>query len=211
MQRNVRRALAVLVAAAGVSLGGVGIAGAAAVPQSGDTRATAREGDVTTCRSAGVPGDIVQVTAGTAGTVDITAAPDGYQVTGAVVANGQAYNRYLLLGDLPWNGLRAPLGSSGEPAQISHWFACGKPRTSAPTTTTTTTTTTSTTTTTAPATSDSSAPAVTMTSSTPVAQASDRDAGELAETGFDGGWYLLAGAGLLLAGAAALALSRARH
>jgi len=88
--------------------------------------------------------------------LDITAVDADVEVAGVVVKGGPAYNVYEVadLGDLAWLDLHSPLVSSGEPAQISHWFACGV-TTSTTTTTTTTTTSTSTTT---------SSPTITTTS-----------------------------------------------
>ncbi|XVV06230.1 hypothetical protein ACQPW3_12915 [Actinosynnema sp. CA-248983] len=120
-------------------------------PVSGDPRATAYPGNATTCADAGLPGEIIQVTSNDDGTyLDVTAVPEGYTLIGVVVKGSNAYNVYKGLGDLPWLDMHAPLASSGQPAEISHWYACGikSVGTTSPTTTTTTTTTTTPTTTT---------------------------------------------------------------
>ncbi|CAL9559761.1 hypothetical protein SUDANB95_04569 [Actinosynnema sp. ALI-1.44] len=118
-------------------------------PVSGDPRATAYPGNATTCPDAGLPGEIISVTSNDDGTyLDVTAVPEGYTLTGVVVKGSNAYNVYTGLGGLPWLDLHAPLASSGKPAEISHWYACGTKSVSTTTTTTTTTTSPTTTTTT---------------------------------------------------------------
>ncbi|CAM4197595.1 hypothetical protein KIPE111705_44685 [Kibdelosporangium persicum] len=219
MRRDVRRVLTALALSLGVSLGSAAIATATpdGPPQSGDSRATAVAGNVTTCRAAGIPGETIEVTSNITGNtdIDITAIPSGYQVTGVVVKGGPAYNKYPNLGELPWNDLHAPLVSSGKPAEISHWFVCGKPRTT--TTKTTTNTTTKTTATSAGtstgAGSSSSTPAGTSSSAPVVVGASDDTSGTsgLARTGFSGGPYVLIGGLLLIGGIAALVLARMRR
>ncbi|MCE7005930.1 hypothetical protein LWC34_24315 [Kibdelosporangium philippinense] len=246
MERNVRRALIALAVSFGVSLSSASIAIAAqppGAPQSGDPRATAVAGNVTTCAQAGLAGVTIQVTSNVTGNtyIDITAIPAGYEVTGVIVKGGPAYNKYLpgALGSLPWNDLHSPLVPSGKPAEISHWFVCGKKKTTTTTTTTTTKTTTKTTTTktttktttpptstststststtstsTGSSSSSSSSTPVTTSSSVPaVVEASDNTSGKsgLAYTGFSGGAYVLLGALLLIGGVAALMLARARR
>jgi hypothetical protein len=92
---------------------------------SGDPRATAHAGNVTDCADAGLPGEVIDVgfTIDATNTyLTITSVPDGSVLTGVVVKGGPAYNVYV--GDVRTD-LHAPLVSSGKPAQISHWFACG--------------------------------------------------------------------------------------
>ncbi|ONI85809.1 hypothetical protein ALI144C_11865 [Actinosynnema sp. ALI-1.44] len=158
-----------------------------------------------TCRSAAIPGEIIDVTAEVRQqtSVDITAIPGGYQVLGVVVQGASSYNKYPNLGTLPWKDLRAP--GDGTTA-ITNWFACAKPRStssSQPTTTTTTTVTSSSTS--APATATST----TSTSSAVVARPPQDD--DLARTGFDAGGLLIVATLLVLAGAVILAVVRRRH
>jgi hypothetical protein len=234
VKRNVCRAVAVLALSIGISLGGAAVATAAPgdPPQSGDPRATAVAGNVTTCAAAGLPGTKIQVTSNITGNtfIDITAVPAGYVITGVVVKGGPAYNKYPNLGALPWNDLHAPLVPSGKPAEISHWFVCGKKKTTTTTTTTkTTTTTTKTTATTTKTTtktttststtststgsssssSSSSSGATTTSSKAAVVPASNNSG--LAQTGFSGGPLVLIGGLLLVGGAAALLLARSRR
>jgi hypothetical protein len=110
------------------------IAGPMAVAaEAPDGRATAHDGNATTCAGAGLEGTSApsgKITYSTTDkTVDITAVDSAYQVTGVVVKGGPAYNVYLPagLGDLPWQDLRSPLTDSGQLPDISHWFACVKP------------------------------------------------------------------------------------
>ncbi|WP_447005980.1 hypothetical protein ACRAKI_05615 [Saccharothrix isguenensis] len=160
--------------------------------------------------------------------ITITGGLDGYVVTGVVVKGGKNSNVYTAekLGDLDWEKLVAPNNSSGGPADISHWFFCVEeddsvtttPSTpvttttpSAPVTTTTEApgeTTTTTTTTTAPATT-TEAPATTTTTEAPAA-GTGPDEDDLANTGFDGGWMLIVGLGLVAAGAAFVASPKLR-
>ncbi|MBP2322690.1 LPXTG-motif cell wall-anchored protein [Kibdelosporangium banguiense] len=192
MKRNVLRALAALVLSVGVSQAGVAFAD--------DTRPSTGTGSPATCRSAGLPGDKLEVTATVRDNtyIDITAVPSGYQLTGVLVQGLRTYSKYTWLGDLPWNNLQAP-----QAVAFTSWFACAKPRTLMPTTAITTTTATTT------ATSSSSSAVATTTSTTTAAAA--RAGSELAETGFNGGWLVFVGGGLLVAGAAVLSLSRARR
>ncbi len=68
--------------------------------------------------------------------VDIPAVADSVDVFAVIVKGGPAYNVYEAaeLGDLAWLDLHSPLVSSGKPAQISHWFACGGKETTTTTT-----------------------------------------------------------------------------
>lgn len=184
-------------------------------PVSGDPRASAHPGNAKAQECAELfPGseavdeaDLTVETDGSGTYLDITAVADGTEVVGVIVKGTPAYNRYDAadLGDLPWLDLHAPLASSGEPAQISHWFACGVA--AGPTSTTPPTTTT----TESPATS---APATTpggegpASTSVPVDNAADEEA--LAETGFAAGWLVPLGAALLLGGGLMLFLMRTR-
>ncbi|WP_309113395.1 hypothetical protein [Saccharothrix sp.] len=141
-------------------------------PVSGDPRATAYAGNATTCAEGMLPGEIIQVTSNDDGTyLDVTAVPEGYKLTGVVVKGSNAFNTYGDLGPVPWLDLHAPLASSGQPAEISHWFACGIKSVGTTTTTTTTmtydmTTTTTTTTTTYPTTTTTTSDTTTTTSDT---------------------------------------------
>ena len=129
-QRRQRNILLSLSAAFAVVSGAFLVAPAGAVPQadtpvSGDPRATAYAGNATDCADAGLPGEVIDVgfTIDATNTyVTITSVPDGFVLTGVVVKGGPAYNVYV--GDVRTD-LHAPLVSSGKPAQISHWFACG--------------------------------------------------------------------------------------
>jgi hypothetical protein len=197
------------------------------VPVSGDDRATAHAGNVVEkdCAelfkgsSAIGAGDLTSSVDGTNTYLDITAVADGVEVTAVIVKGGPAYNVYEAadLGDLAWLDLHSPLVSSGKPAQISHWFACGTKKTTT-TTTTGTETTTSTTDTSTPSsssttsdTSSSSSASVTTTTTTTsadVAPAADEE--DLASTGFNGGWLVALASLLLLAGGGLLLILRLR-
>jgi hypothetical protein len=209
---SVRRTLTLLALAAGLSFVGT----AHAEP---DSRPSVVNGVPASCRSAGLPGEIIEVTATVRDNtyVDISAVPAGFQLTGVVVRGLRSFHKYPYLGDLPWNDLQAPGGG-----QFTGWFACAKPRTTAPTTTTTTTTATTTTTTTTPG-GTTTVPTSSTTSSeqvvtTPVssttdneAVASPRDDDALAETGFGHGWMLVLGNGLVIAGVIAVIVSGKRR
>ena len=201
-------------------------------PVSGDDRATAHAGNVVgqDCAelfpgtSAIASGDLTSSVDATNTYIDITGIADGVALTGVIVKGGPAYNVYEPgdLGFLPWLDLHAPLVSSGKPAQISHWFACGV-KASATTTTAntppggpTSTTTDTATSTSAPSGSTTSgestsgavvAPATTTTSADVSPAAQDEN---LASTGFNGGWLIALAALLLLGGGAALVLVRLR-
>ncbi len=96
-------------------------------PVSGDVRAVAYAGNIKMgdCAGAGLAGTAVEVnyTIDASGTyITVTGVPEGTTLTGVVVKGGSAYNVYA--GDIRTD-LHAPLVSSGKPAQVSHWFACG--------------------------------------------------------------------------------------
>ncbi|ALG13741.1 hypothetical protein [Kibdelosporangium phytohabitans] len=178
---------------------------ATATPLPPDTRATTVTGAPKTCRSAAIPGDIVEVTAQVRQrtSVDITGIPGGYQVLGVVVQGTSSYNKYPNLGTLPWRDLRAPGDGT---AEMTNWFACAKPRPSSPAPTTTTSVTTSSTS--APATVTPTSTSTTTTSAV-VAQPPDDD--DLARTGFGTGGFLIVATLLILAGAVILVVVRRRH
>jgi LPXTG-motif cell wall-anchored protein len=195
---------ATLAATATVLFAGVA---AADTPVSGDVRATAHAGNVVAKDCAELFPGSHEVTP--AFSVDDT---NTYlDVTGEVVAvvvkGGPAYNVYLTAGD----DLHAPLVSSGKPAQISHWFACGVDTTTS--TTSTTSTTDTTTTTSAPASSSAGSvttTAVATTTTTPAAVVPAAAEGELAATGFESGWLVVLATALLAGGGALLLLGRRR-
>ncbi|NIJ10752.1 hypothetical protein FHU38_001096 [Saccharomonospora amisosensis] len=161
--------------------------------------------------------------------VDILGVADGVTVTGIVVKGGNGYNVYSAAGleGLPWEGLRAPLtGEKGNLPTISHWFACGEKDDEDTTTTTKPSETGTTTETSAPTTSGTeptstqpsgttesatSSGAVAVTTTTQPAVSPAGDSGDLASTGFSGGWLLGVGGALLVGGGALLALARARR
>ncbi|MET8759585.1 LPXTG cell wall anchor domain-containing protein [Lentzea sp. NPDC004782] len=176
--------------------------------ESGDSRASVHDKNVTTCEAAGLPGKTIA-------SADVKASVDGSNtyidvldhtgITAVVVKGGDAYNVYLadaLSGG--WTGLHSPLNPNGKPAQISHWFACGgtteqpPPTKEQPPTTTTATSTTS---------SAAATPATSVTTSTAAAAGSR----ELASTGFGSAWLLGLGSALLAAGAAVLLVLRRRR
>jgi hypothetical protein len=216
-------------AAAAVLFTGTAAAQPGDEPVSGDARTTAHSGNVVAADCAELfksstaiaTSDLTYSVDETNTYVDITAVADGVEVVGVIVKGGPAYNVYTAasLGALAWNDLHSPLVSSGKPAQISHWFACGTKTTTTTTTTETTTettdTTTAETTTETSGTESSSSPPTTTTSDSSSAGAGvtttsagvspAAEEGDLASTGFNGGW-LIALAGLLLAGGGALLL-----
>jgi len=220
-----RYLLAVAVATAAVASLFAGTAAAQPKddPVSGDERATVHAGNVVDqdCAeliegsTAIASGDLTFSVDDTNTYIDITAVATGVHVGAVIVKGGPAYNVYEPedLGDLPWEDLHSPLVSSGKPAQISHWFACGDKDTEETTTTTPPTTTTepsetsTTTTTTSPSVSDTS---VTTTTTSTVAVAAAAAVDELPETGFNGGWLVVLAAALLLAGGSLLLLLRLR-
>lgn len=246
-KNRVRAALLALPLAVGLSLGAATAAHAA---ETADPRATAHDGNATTCADAGLTGeDVTEHVTYERGKpnedqyLDITAVDDGVEVTGIVVKGSNGYNVYIPgekgLGETPpWEDLRSPLTDSGNLPQISHWYVCGSytPPTSTTTDTTTTTTDTTTTTTsetsatettTAPSTSEetttgtsgvttSSVVASSTTdvvaptsSSVPPAIDNTSDGGDLATTGFGGGWLIWAGVLFLLGGVGTIAGARA--
>lgn len=229
-----RYLLAAVTAVAAVTL----FAGTAAAqpdddPVSGDDRATAHRGNVVGKDCASLyegskvvaTGDLTYSVDGSQTYLDITAVADGIEIVAVIVKGSEGYNEYLPagLGALPWLDLHSPLASSGKPAQISHWFACGVEETTTTTTATESTTSstsstsetsstssTSTTDTSTPSSSSSSASVTTTTTTTSanVAPAADED--DLAFTGFSGGWLIALAAALLLGGAALLLVTRLR-
>jgi hypothetical protein len=199
-------------------------------PVSGDVRATAVAGNVVEKDCADLfkgssaigAGDITSSVDNTNTYLDILTVANDVEVAGVIVKGGPAYNVYKAadLGILPWLDLHAPLVSSGKPAQISHWFVCGVKKTTTTTTTTTTTgteTTTSTSSTsstssttsgTSSSSSSSSGAATATTTSAAVSPVADE--GDLASTGFNGGWLIAVAALLLLAGGGLLLVLRLR-
>jgi hypothetical protein len=133
---RVRRAVlaATAAAAAGLALTVLPAAAAGETPVSGDDRAVAFAGNAKTCAEAHLLGAIVHVGYTIDGSntyLTITSVPAGLSLTGVVLKGGSAFNVYV--GDVRTD-LHAPLVSSGQPAQISFWFACGMtpPITSSP-------------------------------------------------------------------------------
>jgi LPXTG-motif cell wall-anchored protein len=201
------RLAAALAATATVLFTGVA---AADTPVSGDDRATAHAGNVVAKDCAElVPGSHeVEPTFSVDDTntyLDVTG-----KVVAVVVKGGPAYNLYLAAGE----DLHAPLVSSGKPAQISHWFACGSIDTDTETSTTSTTDTTTETTateTTSSAPASSSADSVTTTATTTQPSVAPAAAeGELAATGVESGWLVVLATALLAGGGALLLLGRRR-
>ena len=120
--------------AAGLALTVLPAAAATGTPVSGDDRAVAFAGNARTCAEAQLLGTVVQVgyTIDVSDTyLTITSVPADPSLTGVVVKGGSAFNVYV--GDVRTD-LHPPLVSSGQPAQISFWFACGMtaPGTSSP-------------------------------------------------------------------------------
>ena len=232
MRNTTRRlfgAAALLALSATGLLGGTASASPGA-PEENDGRATLVEGNIDidqkgdACDVVGLPGDERVMPAGTFDiegfNITITAHPEGYVVTGVVVKGGSAYNVYDAedLGELAWEDLRPPVNSSGGPAGISHWFVCAEKDDSV---TTTPSTPDSTTPSTPVTTTDEVAPttttttttesvAVTPTSTSAPVMADGGDNGDLANTGYDGGWMLFVGLGLVAAGAAFVASPKLR-
>lgn len=225
-----RYLLAALTAAVAVTF----FAGTAAAqpdddPVSGDPRATAHRGNAvgkdcpTLYEGSTVvaTGDLTFSVDDSKTYLDITAVDDDVEIVAVIVKGSEAYNEYLPagLGGLPWLDLHSPLASSGKPAQISHWLACGVKETTTTTTTTESTSTTSSTTSTTSSTSttdtstpssSSSSTSVTTTTTTSVNVAPAADEDDLASTGFSGGWLIALAAFLLLGGAALLLVTRLR-
>ncbi|MEU4443891.1 hypothetical protein AB0K14_10640 [Actinosynnema sp. NPDC050801] len=208
-------------------------------PPPGDPRATSFSGNVEwdhdkACATAGLAGEafddegtptLANTSTGTH--LTITGGLEGYTVTGVVVKGGDAYNVYTAakLGDLAWEGLHAPehqnKGGAGTVPEISHWFFCAEKTTSEQTTT--------------PESPNPENPgeetpveetpaeeteevvpttesvAVTPTATTTPAPAAGANDGDLANTGFDGGWLLAVGLALVAAGAAFVASPKLRH
>lgn len=178
-------------------------------------------------------------TGGDGQSVTITDVAEGVTVTGIVVKGGNGYNIYVpgekgLSENPPWSELISPLNRGGNVPTISHWFACGTKTTP---TTSETPPTSDTTPSSEPetpgdeetpgetpddsATTEPSAPSattsgpgaapVTTTGTTEAAPSPAGDSGDLASTGFSGGWLLGVGALLLVGGGALLALTRTRR
>jgi hypothetical protein len=203
-------------ALAGTALLGVAAAASATPddpPVSGDDRATVHDGNVVgkDCPTL-FPGSTAIAESDLTVTkdatyLDITAVADGVEVLGVIVKGSSAYNLYepANLGDLPWLDLHSPLASSGKPADISHWFACGVKDTTTTTTTTPSSPTSETSTTTSDGRSDTTSPSTSTPAVVPAASEN-----ELADTGYDAGWMVAVGSALLLAGAAVLLILRLR-
>jgi len=215
---TVSRSLIVASIAAGALFGLTAFATASPsnqAPESGDERATAHPGNVVPADcptlfpgSTAVPQGDIDFTGGdnTDG-VDITGLPEGVTVVGVVIKGGPAYNVYPNLGDLPWEGLHAPLAPSGKPAAVSHWFACGTGKTETSTPPTDTPTDTPTTT---PSEGEGSGGggATETSTSADVSPAAEEE--ELAETGVETGPLLALAVAMLLGGGALVLLMRAR-
>ncbi|HWE89093.1 MAG TPA: hypothetical protein VG317_06490 [Pseudonocardiaceae bacterium] len=225
------RLIGVLLAAGSLSLAFVGTANAAptGAPVSDDPRATAYAGNVTTCAEAKLPGEDITseltATITTSTYITVTATAPGTTVSGIVVKGGPAYNIYLpaQLGMVPWKNLHSPLNPGKQVPVISHWFACGTTTTQTSSTSPSPSTPTSPTSATTGATTTSLAAGVpggatttvttTPTSTpttTPVAAATNKGTGNLAYTGFSGGWLIWLAAALLLGGGAVLATPKLR-
>jgi LPXTG-motif cell wall-anchored protein len=181
-------------------------------PVSGDSRATAHDGNATTCKQAGLPGEKITVKFVTDKDnrhVTITSVPSGVELTGTVVKGGSAYNVYS---GQHLTDLHAPLVGKDNKniPQISHWFACGIKKSPTSSSTTTTTTTTSTSTTTSSSSSNGGGSSSTTTTA-PAAQGrggATGAGGELANTGFSATGALVAGGALLLIGGGLMFLVR---
>jgi hypothetical protein len=228
MRRTTRRlfgAAALLALSTTGLLGGTASATPDAPLDAGDDRAVVAGGNVdigqpgNACEVAGLPGEEMVMPAGSF-TVDgvhitITANPEGYLLTGVVVKGSSAYNVYAAdkLGDLAWEDLHPPINSSGGPAGISHWFVCAEKDasvTTTPSTPATTTDVTPTTTTEAVAPTTTDSVAATPTTTSAPAMADGANDGNLANTGYDGGWLLFVGLALVAAGAAFVASPKLR-
>ncbi len=226
---TISRSLIVASFAAGALIGAGGLASATPpdrAPESGDDRASAHAGNVVAAdcpelfpgSTAVAQGDIDFTGGDDTDGVDITEMPDGVEVAGVIVKGGPAYNVYPAdaLGDLPWEGLHAPLVPSGKPAAVSHWFVCaaeqggggGQTETSSPTTTTSEGEESGGGGSTESSTSDQAAGTGEDVAGEGVANAAEEQA--LAETGVDGGPLVALGAALLLGGGALLLLVRTR-
>jgi len=113
------------------ALGSSAAAAPAGAPVSGDARATAYAGNVTTCAGAGLAGNLLTTgfTVVSDGTYLTVTADPGVTITGVVVKGGAAYNVYPggLFADGTEAGLHAPLVGSPPKTvpQISHYFVCG--------------------------------------------------------------------------------------
>lgn len=127
-------ALAAVVVSAGLALPGVALAAAPPAKEhvTNDERAVVVEKNATAADCAQLwPGSAaveLDATIAEKTYLTINSIPAGVQVVGVVVKGSSAYNRYeaARLGTPPWNRLESPVaGNSGEAAEISHWFACG--------------------------------------------------------------------------------------
>jgi len=171
--------------------------------ESGDDRAIARPKNVTKCEDVrelkddqDVTKDLeVTVTDNTYITIDEI--PEGIELTGVVVKGSDGYNLYLPenLDENGWVRLHSPIaGGSDKPANISHWFACGKETDTEPTT--------------SPSSSSSSSSTTTSSSAGGGGGGSDDD--DLANTGTPAGQLLLTAGALLAIGAGLVMAARRR-
>lgn len=189
-------------------------------PGSGDVRATAHAGNVTTCAAAGLPGNTVTWPGLEDATSTYVTIPVGDTILAVVVKGGPAYNVYQ--GLTAWTRLHAPINVGGQIPTISHWFACVTAKANGGGGTTTTTSPRAA----GPAntkamngfgsTTGSGSTAGGSTSTTAhvaAAAATANTAGgatTLAATGFADGWLIWVGVLLLLAGAGAGAVALTR-
>jgi LPXTG-motif cell wall-anchored protein len=187
-------------------------------PVSGDPRATAHEGNATTCDQAGLLGSTVTVgfiIDPTNKFVTITSVPSNIELTGTVVKGGNNFNVY------PPDArtlLHSPLVGNGDKniPTISHWFACGiekntssssmPPSPSSSSSKPPSSSSSSSKPPTSSSSSTSSGSATTTTTTTPAAQGSSGTG--LASTGFSATAPLVAGGALLLIGGGLLYLLR---
>ncbi|HEX3591112.1 MAG TPA: LPXTG cell wall anchor domain-containing protein [Pseudonocardiaceae bacterium] len=205
---------------------------------SGDGRATAHPGNVTSCAAAHLPGQTITVPnledqSHKFVTVTNGDLPPGDEILAVVVKGGPGYNVYQ--GLAAYTALHAPVNNGGQIPTISHWFACvthtttPHPTTTKPyptttttppytttteTTTETTTTETTTTETTTP-TTETTTPTTTgpHTTTTGAVFPTTTKPGtpgttRLAFTGFGQSWLLWVGVLLLLAGGGFVAVHR---
>lgn len=140
------RAIGVGLAVATAVLVGFGSIAAAAPATSGDPRATAFSGNVSTCGGAGISGTIVIGSASGSGAQNnfIEVASDGTYLdmrmqtggtlSGAVVVGVSGYNVYTgrLFVNASAEDLHAPLAAPGDVPPISHWFMCSTEEAAAP-------------------------------------------------------------------------------
>lgn len=176
-------------------------------PVSGDDRATAYNGNATTCDKAGDPplgGEIIlkeDKPTGKTVTIDPADLPEDFDVVGVVVKGGDAYNVYK---GAVLDNLRAPDNNGGQQPDLSHWFVCGVKKT----------TTTSPSTPPGGGSSSSNPPSSGSSSSSsstaPAGQGSNGtvDGDGLANTGFSATGPLIGGGALVLIGSGLLFLLR---